>query len=454
MAILLCLCMALTLLPTAALAAAVGETIHVGGVKLTGSADTPGYATTKDGAVTEITDEGFDPDQDDWNIKWDGTTLTLNNADITQVSHENAAISYYNNDPGNSGISQLDLVLVGENTVTGPDLDSSSVYDSYGIYVAGSGTSSDGTALTISGAGSLTATGGTVSKSGDYWSAGICNFVGDISVESGTVNAAGGLSSRRSAGIRSEYKLTISGGTVNAAGGESESSYGIYSNSSKGITISGGEVTAEGDTQAVRIYTNSTVTVAPEGGEQIAVTAGENAASAAAISDSPFTSEAEINENTTIGEDSTALVFEANYFHSIAGEAENPGPDPDPDPDTPDPNIYVGGVGLYGDKDTPAYALTGEDGAVTTEGADGNNYNIKWDGETLTLDGATITSGSYEDAAIYWDGDLKLQLTGTNTVTGPSGGSTGASYGIYTGGSLAISGDGRVTAMTSPPVSL
>ena len=39
-AILLCLCMALTLLPATAWAAD-GETIHVGGVTLTGSADTP-----------------------------------------------------------------------------------------------------------------------------------------------------------------------------------------------------------------------------------------------------------------------------------------------------------------------------------------------------------------------------------------------------------------------------
>ena len=52
-AILLCLCMALTLLPTAALAAAVGETIHVGGVKLTTTAETPTvYARTVGGAVT------------------------------------------------------------------------------------------------------------------------------------------------------------------------------------------------------------------------------------------------------------------------------------------------------------------------------------------------------------------------------------------------------------------
>ena len=446
MAILLCLCMALTLLPTAALAAAVGETIHVGGVELTTTEGNPTvYAKTDDNGVVSTTNA----DENDYNIMWDGTTLTLNNADITQVSHENAAISYYNTESGSSGISQLDLVLVGENTVTGPNLDPISGYSSYGIHVAGD--SLVGTALTISGDGSLTATGGTVSKSGSYWSAGICNSVGDISVEGGTVNAAGGPSSGRSAGIHSQYKLTISGGTVNAAGGKSESSYGIYSNSSRGITISGGTVTAEGATQAVR--TTGTVTVDPEEDQQIAVRAGESAASAAAISGSPFTREAEINENTTIGEDSTALVFEAKYFHSIAGKAENPGPDPDPDPDTPDPNIYVGGVGLYGDKasNTTAYALTNESGAVTTTGATADNDTIMWDGETLTLSGADI-QGAYgfryntasASAAIYRTGGLEIALLGANTVSNP-GGETN-NYGIYVYGDLTISGSGSLAA--------
>ena len=444
LSILTCLALCLTLLPTAALAAAVGETIHVGGVKLTTTAETPTvYARTVGGAVTT-----GGASATDYNIMWDGTTLTLNGATITQGHYQGAAISYYNTESGSSGISQLDLVLVGENTVTGPNLDPISGYSSYGILVAGD--SLVGTALTISGAGSLTATGGTVSKSGTYWSAGICNSVGDISVEGGTVKATGGPSSGRSAGIHSQYKLTISGGTVNAAGGESESSYGIYS-SSRGITISGGTVTAEGATQAVR--TTGTVTVDPEGGEQIEVTAGESAASAAAISGSPFTREAEINENTTIGEDSTALVFEAKYFHSIAGEAENPGPDPDPDPDTPDPNIYVGGVGLYGDKasNTTAYALTNESGAVTTTGATADNYTIMWDGETLTLSGADI-QGAYgfryntasASAAIYRTGGLEIALLGENTVSNPDDKTN--NYGIYVYGDLTISGSGSLAA--------
>ena len=79
-AILLCLCMALTLLPTAALAAGQTTEVMVGGVGLYGSADTPVYAKTDSSSGT-VTPGGS---EDSYNIKWDGATLTLNNAVITQ----------------------------------------------------------------------------------------------------------------------------------------------------------------------------------------------------------------------------------------------------------------------------------------------------------------------------------------------------------------------------------
>ena len=229
-------------------------------------------------------------------------------------------------------------------------------------------------------------------------------------------------------GINAE-NVTISGGTVHATGGEVSGeyaySYGIYV-TLHGLTISGGEVTAEGATQAVRSFMGA-VTVAPAEDQQIAVRAGTDADNAVKITDSPFTEEKEISGS----------ISSAQYFHSIAEKAGDPGPD--------DPNIYVGGVELTGDKDTPAYALTDKSGKVTIEGASATGYTIMWDGETLTLNNAVITQGSYKGAAIYYhDGytAIHLVLMGESTVTGPSGGSTGASYGIYTGGSLAISGSG------------
>ena len=47
--------------------------------------------------------------------------------------------------------------------------------------------------------------------------------------------------------------------------------------------------------------------------------------------------------------------------------------------------IEVGGIALTNSADTPVvYATTDESGTVTTEGATAENYNVMWDGSTLT----------------------------------------------------------------------
>ena len=408
-AILLCLCMALTLLPATAWAAD-GETIHVGGVTLTGSADTPAYAKTDNSG--NVTFESAS--EDDYNIKWDGTTLTLDNANISggygfsgSWDSGSAAIYY-------SGGSDISLILTGENTVTGPNGDNNA---SFGIYAYGD--SKNSIDLTISGSGSLTATGG------DMVSESYGIFTDNLIVQSGTVNAAGG-----------------NGNTV-------KNSYGVYVYIY--LTISGGTVTAEGSTQAVFNNTGDIVVV-PASDRQIAVTSGEDASSVVAVTGSPFTSETDI----------TDLISDAKYFHSEVTEATDPNPDPgDPDDpggdDDPEPNIYVGGVGLTGDKDTPAYALTDKNGTVTKDSATADNYNIMWDGETLTLRNATISGGNVFDsdksAAIYYiqESPLNLMLVGDNAVTGPSGEGIEKSYGISACGTddyidLTISGAGTLTA--------
>ena len=406
-AILLCLCMALTLLPATAWAAD-GETIHVGGVTLTGGADTPAYAKTDNSGNVTVESAS----EDDYNIKWDGTTLTLDNANIIG-GHEfsgswdsGSAAIYY------SGQDDITLKLSGNNTVTGPNGDNNA---SFGIYACGdSGNIID---FTISGSGSLTATGG------DMVSESYGIFTDNLIVQSGTVNAAGG-----------------NGNTVN-------NSYGIYVYIY--LTISGGTVTAEGSTQAVFNNTGDII-VLPASDRQIAVTSGEDASSAVAIPGSPFT------RKTTI----TDLISGAKYFHSEVTEATDPNPGGPDDPggdDDPEPNIYVGGVGLTGDKDTPAYALTDKNGTVTKDSATADNYNIMWDGETLTLRNATISGGNVFDsdksAAIYYiqESPLNLMLVGDNAVTGPSGEGIEKSYGISACGTddyidLTISGAGTLTA--------
>lgn len=408
-AILLCLCMALTLLPATAWAAD-GETIHVGGVTLTGSADTPAYAKTDNSGNVTVESAR----EDDYNLKWDGTTLTLDNADISG-GHEfsgpwdsGSAAIYY------SGGSDISLILTGENTVTGPNGDDIN-NASFGIYAYGD--SKNSIDLTISGSGSLTATGGNMVSE----SYGI--FADNLIVQSGTVNAVGG-----------------NGNTV-------KNNYGIYVYIY--LTISGGTVTAEGSTQAVFNNTGDIIVI-PASDRQIAVTAGEDASSAVAVTGSPFTSETDI----------TDLISDAKYFHSEVTEATDPNPGGPDDPggdDDPEPNIYVGGVVLTGDKDTPAYALTDKNGTVTKDSATADNYNIMWDGETLTLRNATISGGNVFDsdksAAIYYiqESPLNLMLVGDNAVTGPSGEGIEKSYGISACGTddyidLTISGAGTLTA--------
>ena len=114
--------------------------------------------------------------------------------------------------------------------------------------------------------------------------------------------------------------------------------------------------------------------------------------------------------------------------------------------------IYVGAVELKGTAENPAYALTTEDGAVKTDGADESNYNVKWDGSTLTLNDANVTKGASEInnlgswAAICCKTDFEIELKGSSTVIGPDleNGSGDESFGIYSKGDVTIVGSGTL----------
>ena len=138
MAMLIGLCVALTLMSTAAFAAGGEGTIYVGGVELTGSTANPVYATTDDSGAVK-TDGASAAGH---NIAWDGETLTLKNAKVAEGGHQGAAIYCANS---------FALQLVGDNTVTGPDISDS---DNCGIYTNGS--------IAISG-GKITVTSGVSS---------------------------------------------------------------------------------------------------------------------------------------------------------------------------------------------------------------------------------------------------------------------------------------------------
>ena len=398
--------------------------IYVGGEGLSGSEDEPDYAKTdNDGKVT--TDGAS---ESNYNIKWDGSTLTLNNAKITQGAYESAAIYTWlsSYDPDDS----VSIVLVGENTVTGP----SNTEDGWSFGILG-----EETMFTISGGGTLKVTGG----SGVEFSAGISS--GAVSITDGEVTAEGGSATSGSNDAESyginAIEIKITGGEVTAEGGSATANGGAAYAYSEGInagyvTISGGEVTATGRDAAIATY--NSVVINPEDGLSIAVKAG-----------------ASVNDTVSIDipddGDITDLISNAKYFHSTG--LSGPGPEPPTNHD-----IYVGGVGLsVGANGEPAYALNDGSGSVTADGADESNYNVKWDGTALTLNGVNVTAGhefeydSYDKtkaaAAIYCENGLTIVLNGENTVTGPDCTDEIAfSFGVYAGGGITVSGSGSLNA--------
>ena len=269
------LCMALalclSLLPATALAAGttVYGTIEVGGIALTNSESTPTVYATTDAATGAVTAQPTFTETDGWNIKWDGATLTLRNATILEAKEytdkSNEKIAVY------LASGNMNLVLVGKNTVEAPDSESVS---SCGIHVGGNLTikGQDNGSLSVSGgdsggssygihafdtitinSGSVNATSGEAK--GD--SVGIFaedtsgNYQNSITINGGTVIATAGDAVGTgwySCGIRVEGPITITGGTVNATGKSSKamSSCGIYA--VKAVTISGSTVTATGGT--------------------------------------------------------------------------------------------------------------------------------------------------------------------------------------------------------------
>ena len=117
----------------------------------------------------------------------------------------------------------------------------------------------------------------------------------------------------------------------------------------------------------------------------------------------------------------------------------------------------MGGVALTGSTESPAYATTDTSGKVRTEGATAANYNIMWDGSTLTLKGAKIKGDTSSESlsatvGIYafnssGDVSLKIALEGVNEIFKSSSGiwvysssSDTASLTITGGGSLNSSG--------------
>ena len=320
--------------------------IYVGGVGPNGTPDAPAYATTDSntGAVTAGDNEQR------YNIKWDGATLTLNNATIktgSQISKAAGMTAIYRE-------ASLDIVFQGANTVVSPAVgnemstgiyvgpaDMQTATQSYGITISGdgsldvSGSNAEDSSIGIAAMmGDVTIESGTVTARGGATngdnSAGIMTSAGDVIIHNGTVTATGGAAGEASAGIYAMLgDVTVSGGTVTATGGAADdASAGIFAygmqydaiNMGGNVTISSGEVTAvaengAGITAMVMSQDPSaalgTVTISPAAGQQIAVRAGADETSAAALPDSPFTAATAIQ----------SLIQTAAYVHTKAEQA-------------------------------------------------------------------------------------------------------------------------------------
>ena len=401
--------------------------IRIVGEDMYGTAEEPVYATTDDDG--NVTTTGAS--EDNYNIKWDGETLTLNNATVIvdEVKNENVNNAIELTEGGN-------IQIEGVNTVQGPSYSTGiSSRSSYGIYFSSGRLTIDGSGtLNVSGqsgairafvnATGLTINGGTVNAEssngfdiiGYNTNQAINIRGGGITINGGTVKVTASHPDGSPDGIYAVGDIIINSGVVNAeATGTGTSGYGIYSLGN--VVINGGVVTAVGTTEGIHVTSNNTVTIDPVEVSEIHVMAGEDAGSAGEIDGSP------IRTSTDITDD----IENAKYFHSNGF------------------NIHVGGVGLYGASGAPAYAVNDGSGNITTTGADATNYNVMWDGETLTLRDATISGNVYHNSSAV--PSIRLVIEGVNSIAANT---TGAYNGISANSTgLTISGGGSLEISAS-----
>lgn len=382
------LAMCLGLLPDITITADASDyigDITVGGVEMSGSNSNPAYATTnEDGQVTLRSDY---TEEDNWTIRWDGTTLALKGATIIPDSGNGIERKVGNQ------YTTLELVEGTENFVKSNGGD-----EGYGLCFWGP--------LTITGGGSLRA-------EGNY---GIYGYGWNTRIESGTVTAIGTMRGF----VFSD--LTIAGGSVTATGTD------YYGFSGEDLTIAGGTVTATGGRAASEVP----ITITPGEGLQVTAYTGNSQDSAQSAANVTHPN----SQTITFGPDGPEA--SAKYFHSESAAAETSRP------------IMVGGVQLNGLADEPDYALTDSSGQVTKDGASEDNYHIKWDGTTLTLKGAqVVVTGGYgihlegdlhialaegSENTINSTHSDSIHVSGSLTISGPGALTATVTEGTYQAG--------------------
>ena len=113
---------------------------------------------------------------------------------------------------------------------------------------------------------------------------------------------------------------------------------------------------------------------------------------------------------------------------------------------TANSTITIGNVAFTTDASgNTVYGTTNNSGDVTNTGSTSTNYNIMWDGSTLTFNSAKIYVNSRQ--LISRSGDMNIVLNGDSTIGSPQLTSTDKfdRYGIYCTGNMTVSGKGKMT---------
>ena len=219
---LLCvLALCLGLLPVTALAAeGAPNNLYVGNQNVKSGTETTYWSTDNSGKLTQSAENNA------WNVKYDPNTvtLTLKNATIKGVSDNVSTVGAGIYAASSSGPVSLNIVLEGENKVSG----------GYGINVSSGGAAS----LSISGSGSLTVSATATNGIGIF-----------VQAQSGDAN------------------LTIDGANVNAVVTENngrgvELSTGQAGNPNLTIEVKGGSLQASGQPNGIIFFTNKNNTQA------------------------------------------------------------------------------------------------------------------------------------------------------------------------------------------------
>lgn len=364
LAILLSLAMLFSLLPPGAAMAADEKIITVGDVSLQGVENSPVYATTSDGKVQ------LGSDEQSYNIKWDGKTLTLRNAEVVGTSLDHEVISYHYDD--------FNIELIGNNEITSTseigvgiafsgNLTISAAAESPNAQLKARGISNGITSSVTN--GTLTIESGTINSNKIY----VCN---SISINGGSVTVDGGISTPGTMTIANTAALTAYGTSVEAI------------NAGEGITINGGEVIAS--SVGARAFTEYTdyIDIVPPEGTSITVHYGENSA---AMTTQTYETQTCITDS----------IKEAGYFHSYLTSVSEP---------------TITGVVVSPETATVQQGNTQPFNATVTGSGNLSNAQIQWSvtGSNSASNGTSISDSGLLNVAA----DEKAEsLTVTATVT-------------------------------------